>query len=63
MAKKEVKGTSPKGGKQGCLCKDGTYSNECCDGELLSQGIGDTTNQTISNVNHIINETTTIVSR
>jgi hypothetical protein len=34
------KTTSPKGGKRGCLCKDGTYNKECCDGELQSQGIG-----------------------
>lgn len=35
------KTTSPKGGKRGCLCKDGkTYSKECCTGELQAQGIG-----------------------
>jgi len=33
--------TSPKGGKRGCLCKDGkTYSIKCCDGSLQAQGIG-----------------------
>lgn len=33
--------TSPKGGKQGCLCKDGKkYSAKCCDGSLQAQGIG-----------------------
>lgn len=33
--------TSPKGGKRGCLCKDGkTYSTKCCDGSLQAQGIG-----------------------
>lgn len=37
MAKKT---TSPKGGKRACLCEDGTYSNECCNGELINQGIG-----------------------
>ena len=31
---------SPKGGKRGCICKNGTYSSECCDGELQSQGVG-----------------------
>ncbi|CAB5218060.1 hypothetical protein UFOVP207_60, partial [uncultured Caudovirales phage] len=31
---------SPKGGKRGCLCADGTYSSECCDGTLPAQGIG-----------------------
>jgi hypothetical protein len=35
--------TSPKGGKRGCLCKDGTYSSKCCDGSLQAQGIGATT--------------------
>jgi hypothetical protein len=33
--------TSPKGGKRGCLCKDGKkYSVKCCDGSLQAQGIG-----------------------
>lgn len=34
--------TSPKGGKRGCLCDDGTYSKECCNGDLQNQGIGKT---------------------
>lgn len=34
--------TSPKGGKRGCLCPNGTYSSECCNGELIAQGIGAT---------------------
>ena len=34
---------SPKKGKRGCLCDDGTYSNECCNGDLQNQGIGKTT--------------------
>ena len=34
------KTSSPKGGKRGCLCKDGKYSSECCKGELQEQGIG-----------------------
>ena len=41
-----------KGGKKGCQCKDGTYSNECCDGQ--AQGIGSTEQQVVSNVNHTI---------
>lgn len=48
------KTTSPKGGKRGCLCKDNTYSTECCNGELISQGVGATVGQqtgTITNVN------------
>ena len=32
--------TSPRSGSRGCLCKDGTYSSECCDGTLQAQGIG-----------------------
>lgn len=40
-----IKSTSPKGGKRGCLCKDGTYSSECCQGELSQQGIGATVQQ------------------
>jgi hypothetical protein len=36
--------TSPKGGKRGCLCADGkTYSKECCEGELINQGVGKVT--------------------
>jgi hypothetical protein len=34
---------SPRGGKRGCLCKDGKYRKECCDGSLEAQGIGKTT--------------------
>lgn len=48
------KTSSPKGGKRGCLCKDGTYSSECCQGELQEQGIGSTVAQssgTVSNAN------------
>jgi len=33
---------SPRGGKRGCLCKDGTYKKKCCDGSLEAQGIGKT---------------------
>lgn len=41
MAKKTSKSkTSPVGGKRGCLCKDGTYSVECCNGDTIAQGIG-----------------------
>jgi hypothetical protein len=32
--------TSPTGGKRGCLCDDDTYSKECCNGDLIAQGIG-----------------------
>jgi hypothetical protein len=37
---------SPKGGKRGCLCKDGTYNSKCCDGSLEAQGIGKTASVT-----------------
>jgi hypothetical protein len=49
--------TSPKGGKRGCLCKDGKYSKECCNGDLQAQGIGATLNQNaealISNIDGV----------
>jgi hypothetical protein len=32
--------SSPKGGRRGCLCENGTYSTKCCDGSLQAQGIG-----------------------
>lgn len=51
-AKKEktLSKTSPKGGKRGCLCEDGTYKAECCDGTLQAQGVGSLVNQVTSNV-------------
>ena len=48
------KTSSPKGGKRGCLCKDGTYSSKCCNGELSEQGIGSLisqSNNTVTNEN------------
>jgi hypothetical protein len=41
---------SPRGGKRGCLCKDGTYKKKCCDGSLQAQGIGKTASVTAQNV-------------
>lgn len=41
---------SPRGGKRGCLCKDGTYKKKCCDGSLQAQGIGQTASVTPQNV-------------
>ena len=33
--------TSPKGGRRGCLCRDrDAYSIECCNGDIIAQGIG-----------------------
>lgn len=51
-----MKTTSPKGGKRGCLCKDGKYRKECCEGELSQQGIGSTVN---GGSQVVINPTTT----
>ena len=45
--------TSPKGGKRGCLCDDGTYSKECCNGDLQNQGIGTIQSQSSSVVENI----------
>ena len=45
--------TSPKGGKRGCLCSDGTYKKECCNGDLQNQGIGTTQSQSSSFVENI----------
>jgi hypothetical protein len=38
MAKNKT--TSPQGGNRACLCEDGTYSQDCCKGEIINQGIG-----------------------
>lgn len=57
MEKKvKVSKSSPKGGKRGCLCKDGKYSIECCDGSLQAQGIGSELGQSTATINHIVNE-------
>jgi hypothetical protein len=42
--------TSPVGGKRGCLCDDNTYSKECCNGDLIAQGIGVITGNGTDNV-------------
>lgn len=52
--------TSPKGGKRGCLCEDGTYNSECCNGDLQNQGIGSTLNQTVSTVINTTEPITTV---
>lgn len=43
---KTVSKASPKGGRRGCLCDDGTYNKKCCDGTLHAQGIGKTASVT-----------------
>ena len=51
MAKqKTVSKTSPKGGKRGCVCDDGTYNSKCCNGELQNQGVGSLVSQSTSTV-------------
>jgi hypothetical protein len=36
--------SSPKNSRRGCLCvHSNTYSTKCCDGALISQGIGQIT--------------------
>ena len=45
--------TSPKGGKRGCLCADGTYNSKCCDGSLEAQGIGVTKGGSIATINGV----------
>ncbi len=42
--------TSPVGGKRGCLCDDDTYSKECCNGDLIAQGVGVITGNGTDNV-------------
>lgn len=53
MKRKESK-SSPKGGKRGCLCKDGTYNVKCCDGTLPAQGIGDINTENAGTITNII---------
>ena len=48
------KNNSPKDSNRACLCEDGTYSKECCKGELINQGIGALVGQetaTVVNIN------------
>ena len=33
------------GGTRACLCKNGTYSIDCCDGSIWAQGIGNITKE------------------
>lgn len=59
MAEKTKSKTSPKGGKRGCLCDNGKYSPECCNGDLQNQGVGQLNEQTIVNVVNLNVERTT----
>lgn len=64
MAKKQktVSKTSPKGGKRGCLCDDGTYKAECCDGTLQAQGVGSTVSQSTSSITNTNTPRTNVTS-
>jgi len=42
--------SSPTKGRRGCICKDGKYHKDCCDGSLQAQGIGNLNNQGTSNI-------------
>lgn len=48
--------TSPKGGNRGCLCKNGTYHVNCCDGSLQAQAIGSLTGQATTIINGVTQE-------
>jgi len=61
--KARVSKASPKGGKRGCLCKDGKYSSQCCEGTLPAQGFGSEIQQSISDVTHTINQQVITTSR
>jgi hypothetical protein len=60
MAKNKT--TSPTGGDRACLCEDGTYSKECCKGEMINQGIGSLVQQNSGSTIVNTNEPRTIVS-
>jgi len=60
MAKNKT--TSPVGGDRACLCEDGTYSKDCCKGEIINQGIGSLVGQGSSSNIVNTNEPRTIVS-
>jgi hypothetical protein len=55
------KNNSPKDSSSACLCEDGTYSKECCKGELINQGIGALVSNSSSSVVNT-NQTRVIVS-
>jgi hypothetical protein len=54
------KNSSPTDQSRGCLCKDGTYKKECCNGEIQEQGIGALVEQSTSTIVNT-NEPRTIV--
>jgi hypothetical protein len=44
------KNNSPQDSSRGCLCEDGTYSKDCCKGELINQGVGALVSQSSSTI-------------
>ena len=44
----------PRGSKRACLCRDGSYSIDCCDGDYFSQGIGSFTNGGVSQKKRVL---------
>jgi hypothetical protein len=56
------KTSSPQGGDRACLCEDGTYSKECCKGEMINQGIGSLVQQNSGSTIVNTNQPRTIVS-
>ena len=47
--------SSPRNSKRGCLCRDGSYSRDCCDGEYFSQGVGSVTKTSTTRYYNITN--------
>lgn len=64
MAKKvTMANASPKGGRRGCLGKDGKYSPENCTGELYAQGFGSDIAQGLATIQVNGNERVITTSR
>lgn len=40
---KSGRASVPNNNKRGCLCRNGTYSRECCGNDYYNQGIGNVT--------------------
>lgn len=62
MSKATKSKTSPKGGNRGCLCTDGTYKKECCNGDLQAQGVGALVGQNEEPTINNVDGTRTIIS-
>jgi hypothetical protein len=44
------KSNSPQDSSRACLCENGTYSKDCCKGELINQGVGALVSQSSSTI-------------